>query len=107
MTDVPRSMLCRWEAAAWAALYDRNNGPMIEARREMMAKINEPAMETESVTGTPHPMPPQVVSFTSNGDGSYHVVWDDGTEADMVTVKAALHRWSLSRNPIFFSVREV
>jgi len=49
--EVPRSMLCRWEAAIWAALYDGDNGPLVDARREMMAKIKEPT----TVTATPHP----------------------------------------------------
>lgn len=55
MTDVPRSMLCRWEAAIWAALYEGDNGPLVDARREMIARIKEPTMTTDSVTATPHP----------------------------------------------------
>jgi len=52
-------MLMRWEAAVWAALYEGDNGPLRDARREIMAKINEPfrepIMETDSVTATSHP----------------------------------------------------
>jgi hypothetical protein len=31
-------MLRRWEAAAWAALYEGDNGPLRDARREIMGQ---------------------------------------------------------------------
>jgi hypothetical protein len=57
--------------------------------------VNDPdcvEVSPENVITTFHPMPPYVVSMTDNGDGSYHVVWSDATEADMISVTAAPHR---------------
>lgn len=59
--------------------------------------VNDPdrvEASPENVITTSHPMPPYVVSMTDNGDGSYHVVWDNKTEADMVSVSATPHPWA-------------
>jgi hypothetical protein len=71
--------------------------------------VNDPdciEASPENVITTFHPMPPYVVSMTDNGDGSYHVVWSDATEADMISVTAAPHRGAQSWNPVIDPVRE-
>jgi hypothetical protein len=103
--QVPRATLEYWLANVCDEPVSYVSGMRLDMQRILLEaddadtfpedSVNDPdcvEVSPENVITTFHPMPPYVVSMTDNGDGSYHVVWSDATEADMISVTAAPHR---------------